>query len=243
MTRYRGILAWLSAGHAALAGLYWLLLQIPESNVWMLAALGVVVMAAVWLTGAIEMTASLAFATDAPVRSAFGTVRGRAWLIVFPLGLCAAIWWATGEAGARHARDSGQIDAQIIAWTGWTRTAWLHAAIGWLLAFIRWAAGVSLAAALTASLAQEGMQGLRPRWIRQAHRWKALLATTAALALGVWLPWQAAYWRPEALPPTWVQPAFAAAKLLVMFVLAQLAWAIVLRTAARYLKSCHATPA
>ena len=89
MTRYRGILAWLSAGHAVLAGLYWLLLQIPESNVWMLAASGLVVMAAVWLTGAIEMTASLAFAADAPVRSALGTVLGRAWMIVFPLGLFA----------------------------------------------------------------------------------------------------------------------------------------------------------
>lgn len=243
MTRYRGTLAWLCIGHAVLAGLYWLLLQIPESNAWMLAASGFVILAAVWLTGVIEMTASLALAADAPLRSAFRTVLCRAWMVVFPLALFAAIWWATGEAAAWHARYSGQIDAEIIARTGWTRTSWLHTAVGWLLAFLRWAAGVSLAAALTVALANEGMAGLRPRWMRHALRWKALLATAAAITLGVWLPWQVAYWRPEALPPTWVQPAFAAVKLAVMFVLAQVAWAAILRTAARYLKSGHLTPA
>ena len=227
------VLAWLCGGHGVLGGLYWLLLQIPESSVWMLAASCLVVSAAVWLTGVIEMTALLALPADGPMRLAFGTALRRAWMIVFPLGVFAALWWATGEAAAWHARYSGQVDAEIIARTGWTRTAGLHAAVGWLLAFLRWAAGLSLAAALTASLAKEGVEGLRPRWMRHGLHWKALFATAVAIILGVWLPWQVVFWRPEALPPTWVQPAFAVLKLLLIYVAGNLAWAMVLRTASR----------
>jgi len=233
ITRAAAVAGWLAAGHAAVGCLYWLFLQVPESNAWMLAASFVLVLTSLWLTGVIEMTALLALAEDGPMRGALGTALGRAWMIVFPLGLFVAMWWATGEAAAWHARYSGQIDAEIIARTGWTRTAWLHAAVGWLLAFLRWVAGLSLAAALAASLAKEGIAGLRPRWMRHALRWKPLLATAAAVTLGLWLPWQAAIWRPASLPPNWFQPAFAAGKLLVLFVVAQLAWAVVLRSAAR----------
>ncbi len=233
ITRAAAVAGWLVTGHAAIGCLYYLFLQVPESNAWMLAASALIVVSAVWLTGVVDMTALLAFAEDGPMRSALGTALGRAWLIVFPLGLFAAIWWATGEAAAWHTRYSGQIDAEIISRTGWTRTAWLHAAIGWTLAALRWVVGLSLAAALTTSLAKVGIAGLRPRWMRHGLRWKPLLVTAAAIALGLWLPWQAIYWRPAWLPPNWIQPAFAAAKLLVLFVVSQLAWAAVLRAAAR----------
>jgi hypothetical protein len=69
--------------------------------------------------------------------------------------------------------------------------------------------------------------------VRRGLRLRALAVTAAALAAGVWWPWQAAYWRPAFLPPNWTQPAVAAVKLAVLFAVAQLAWAIVLRVAAR----------
>jgi len=121
IARAAAVAGWLAAGHAAVGCLYWLFLQVPESNAWMLAASFVLVLTSLWLTGVIEMTALLALAEDGPMRGALGTALGRAWMIVFPLGLFVAMWWATGEAAAWHARYSGQIDAEIIARTGWTR--------------------------------------------------------------------------------------------------------------------------
>jgi hypothetical protein len=224
---------WLCAGHAVLAGLYWLLLQTPESNVWMLGASLAVVLAAAWLTGIVEMTALLTAGSGGSVRSSAGASIRRAWLVVLPLGLFAAVWWLAGTAADAHARHSGQIDAWIIAKTGWTRTARLHEGLAWLLAFVRYGVGTSLAVALTGALATGGPRGLASRWIAGGLAWKPLAVTSLALLAGIWFPWQAVYWRPASLPPTWVQPAFAALKLLALYVVGNLAWAVVLRTASR----------
>jgi hypothetical protein len=227
------VAGWLAAGHALLGLLYWLLLQIPESNAWMLASSLLVVLAAVWLAGVVEMTALLAFAVDGPMRGAVAPALRRAWLIVLPCALFAAIWWLTGAAAGWHGRYAGQVDAAIIARTGWTGTAWLHEAARWLIAAVRWAIGLSLAAALAAALASQGARGLHPRWVGRGLHWRPLAATAAAVAIGFWLPLQAAYWRPASLPPNWMEPAFAAIKLAVLFAISQLAWTTVLRTAAR----------
>jgi hypothetical protein len=231
--RVAAVAAWLFAGHIVLGSLYVLLLQIPESNAWMLASSLLVVLAAAWLAGVIEMAALLALEANGPLRSALRPALRRAWLIVVPMALFAVIWWLTGEAAAWHARYRGQIDAQIIARTGWTGTAWLHAGADWLIAAGRWVVGLSLATALAAALARQGWRGMHPRWIGRGLRWRPLAATTIAAAVGWWLPWRAAQWRPAWLPPTWVEPAFGALKLLVLFGVAQLAWAFVLRAAAR----------
>jgi hypothetical protein len=233
IARLAAVAGWLVAGHAAAGSLFWLLLQIPESNAWMLAASLCAVLAAVWLAGVVEMTALLALAVDGPMSGALAAARRRAWLILAPIGVFAAMWWLTGAAAAWHARAAGQIDAELIARTGWTRTAGLHTAAGWIIAFFRWAAGLSLAAALTSALAKDGWKGLQPRWVPRGLRPRPLAITAAALAAGVWWPWQAAYWRPGFLPPNWTQPAFAAVKLAVLFAVANLAWAVVLRAAAR----------
>jgi hypothetical protein len=231
--RVAAVTGWLVAGHALLGLLYWLLLQIPESNLWMLASSLLVLLAAVWLAGAIEMTALLAFAVDGPMRGALSLALRRAWLIVLPCALFAAIWWLSGAAAGWHARYAGQVDAAIIARTGWTRTAWLHGAAAWLIAAVRWVIGLSLAVSFAAALAIGGLRGLHPRWAVRGLRWRPLAIAAAAMALGVWLPLQAAYWRPAFLLPNWTEPAFAAIKLAVMYVMMQLAWAAILRTAAR----------
>ena len=231
--RVAAVAGWLVAGHALLGMLYWLLLQIPESNVWMLASSLLVLLALVWLAGVVEMTALLAFAVDGPMRDALSPALRRAWLIVLPCALFAATWWLTGAAASWHGRYAGQVDAAIIARTGWTGTAWLHEAADWLIAAVRWVIGVSLAAAFAAALAIGGLRGLHPRWAVRGLRWRPLAVTAAAAAIGVWLPLQAAYWRPAFLAPNWMEPAFAAVKLAVLFVITQLAWTAVLRTAAR----------
>ena len=53
-----------------------------------------------------------------------------------------------------------------------------------------------------------------------------------AIVLLVALPWRAIDWRPAALPPTWLEPAFVGLKLAVIYVLLNLGWGYVLRAGA-----------
>jgi len=109
----------------------------------------------------------------------------------------------------------------------------LHAALGWIIAFVRYGVGASLAITWMGQLASRGVAGLVSNWIRDGIAWTRLLVVSAALLIGIWLPWQAVYWRPASLPATWIEPAFAAIKLLVLFVVANVAWAVVLRSVPR----------
>jgi hypothetical protein len=143
------------------------------------------------------------------------------------------LWWLTGTVQDWLTRHVGQIDAWIIAKLGWTKTAALHSSLAWAIAFVRYGVGTSMAVALLASVARRGLRGVTSPWLRRALAWRPLLIIAAVLFVGVWLPWQAVYWRPASLPPTWVQPAFAAVKLFVLYVVGNLAWAVVLRTASR----------
>lgn len=232
-TRTRIVLAWLSAGHAAVGGLYWLLLQVPESNAWMLLASALVAIAAVLLLGWVEMAAALGLNAVMPMREAARLGARRAWLIVLPLAVFGCFWLVTAGATGWLEQNAGRIDAWVIARTGWTRTTGLHSAAGWIVAFVRYGIGVSLAAALLRALAVRGLPGLGTDWVRSGLSGPRLIAVSAALMAGFWLPWHAAYWRPAWLPPTWVQPAFAAAKLLAIFIVANAGWAFILRRAPR----------
>jgi hypothetical protein len=227
------IVAWLAAGHLVLGGLGWLLIQVPESNAWMLATSLVIVLVTLLLAGVVEETALLAWTSSEPMGVALRTALRRAWLVVLPLALLGCVWWLTGTAEDWLARHAGQIDAWLIARLGWTRTAGLHTTMAWAMAFLRYGVGTSLAVALLASLAKQGLRGAMSMWLRRGLGWKPLVIISAVLLAGVWLPWQAAYWRPASLPATWVQPAFASVKLFVLFVVGNLAWAVVLRTASR----------
>jgi len=233
MTRTRAIVAWLVAGHLLVGGLYWLLLQVPESNAWMLASSLLIVLAALVMTGVIEVTAILAWTASEPMGVALKTALLRAWLVALPLAVFGCVWWLTGTAQDWLTRHAGEIDAWIIAKLGWTKTGGLHISLAWALAFFRYGVATSLAVALLASLAKQGLRGATSSWLRRGLAWKPLVIISAVLLGGVWLPWQAVYWRPASLPPTWVQPAFASVKLFVLYVVGNLAWAVVLRTASR----------
>jgi hypothetical protein len=58
----------------------------------------------------------------------------------------------------------------------------------------------------------------------------------------VWIPWRYVYWRPRILPASSIQLVFAGVKLLLMYLLAQLAWALCLWTAARQVPVVTTTP-
>ncbi len=185
------------------------------------------------MVGVVETTAVLALTTVEPMGVALKTALRRWWLIIFPLVVFGCIWLITGDVQRWLTRNASQFDAWIIARTGWTRTAGVHTSLAWLVAFVRYGIGTSLAVSLLAALASRGLRGLASDWVRAGVGWKRILTVCAALLIGLWLPWQAVYWRPASLPPTWVQPAFAAVKLIVLFVVANLAWAAILRSARR----------
>jgi len=232
--RFLSTVVWLAVGHAALGVVFWVFLQVPESNVLMLAASLLLVMAMIFVLGCVEAFGVARAQSEKRLLAAAGRAARRAPLVVLPLAGFAIIFWLTGVAGNWLTGHAGEIDAWIIATTGWTRTAGLHAALGWLLAFVCFGVGISLAVSQFAALVVDGPQAAgRTAWLRRGFGWRQLVVTALAVLVGIWLPWKAAYWRPTSLPPTWVEPAFAAAKLAVLFLIANVAWTVILWTAAR----------
>lgn len=230
------LLGWLVFGHAALAGLYWVLLNVPESNVWMLATSLLLAAGMTWALGLVEGVALLAWRPSGSIRQSLAPAARRAWLVVCPLLVAALVWWTTGLVWGWLDRHWTEIDAWILLKTGWTRAAVLRRAADHVLAFVRVGVGASLALALFSRLLRDGMRGLlSASWLRLACSWRLLIVVAAGLVVGVLVPSHLAYWRwlPKGMSATWFEPAFAAAKLSLMFLLGNVAWAAVTRTVSR----------
>jgi hypothetical protein len=231
IARFVAVLVWLALGHLLAGGLYWTLLQVPESNALMLAASVVVALAlAAWL--AIVETGGLLGWTGGLREVAKGTIRRVPWfvpaLLVFVL-----IWWLGSTADGWYAARATELDAWLLLRAGWTRTAGLHRAAAWVCWFVSYGVGLSLALSLLARTSREGAAAVvRGGWLRQGLAWRQLLIVAGVVLVGIRLPWGAAYWRPKGLPPTWLEPAFVAAKLTVLYLVANAAWAFLLRTVA-----------
>ena len=239
------VTAWVVVGHAMLGALYWLLLQIPESNVLMLAASLLVVLAAVGGTGLVEATAlaGLRSGTGPAAALAVG-IRRAAW-VVGPILVFSALWWGTGFCGDWLGAMRGEIDAWFIATFGWTEAQGVHTALGWLLWFVRYPVAVALAVSLMASITDAGLGGIRTAtWLARAFHWRTLVVLTAALFVGFYLTWEYVVpWRPASLPVSWVQPAFAAVKLAAVFIVMNAAWTVALACAGRTFGAVPAAPA
>ena len=226
--RLLAIAGWIAAGHAALAGLYWLLLAIPESNVPMLIASALTVVVAVLLFGWIEAVGLLAWQPEARPRALLGLGIGRARGVWLGAALFVAVWFLAFYAGAHWDSYRGEIDAWLIAQFGWTNTGWLHTAFRWLLAFVRFV-GLSLAVSLAGAFAGGGFGALgHARWLRDAVSLRRLLTLAGILVVFFWLPWQAVDWRPSFLAPNWQETTFVVLKLGVLYLLVNVGWALIL---------------
>src|SRR5262249_730224 len=123
----------------------------------------------------------------------------------------------------------GQLDAWIIARTGKSDTARLHASILWLLWFFRWGLGLTLALSLAAWAARDGLRTLASvRWLASGLNPKRWLGVTALVGIGIAVPWHQVYWRPEKLS-VGAEPWFVGAKLTAIVVVMALAYALTLR--------------
>ena len=232
------VLGWLLAGHGVWAGVYWLLLLVPESNVLMLATSFLLVLALAWWLGLVQAVGLLAWAPGGTVGGSIAPAARRAWLVIVPLLLFGAVWILTARASTWLSAHGSQIDAWLIVKTGWTKGQYVERGLAHIIAFVRWGLGLSLAAALFARLLRGGISSiLSPGWLKAALQWRALLVFAGALALGVLLPAHLLDWRwvPTDRAGTWFEPAFATAKLGVIYVWGNFVWVLVLRFVARAL--------
>lgn len=221
------VVLWLVAGHAVVAGLYVGLLQVPESNAWMLAlsallALAVVAGMLVVVSVALSLwTVALSFWSAA----ARGARRSLALVpaVVF-FGLA---WWVGGRLDEWHAATRGPIDASLMARFNWAEPGALHRAIDWAVFALRYVIGGSLALALAAAGVQHRLSDAGRALARALHP-RALALVAGAELLLVVLPLRYVYWRPDGLPPTGVEAAFVAAKLVVITLLVATGGALLL---------------
>ena len=227
--RLAAITLWLLVGHAAWVALFWGLLHVPESSVWMLAvsaavALGLVVLAAT-LTGG----ASAAWDTTRGVTTGLRRGVGLAPAAVAAAVVFGALWWATGLVLEWHSGIAGQMDAWLIARTGRTDTRPVHFVIFWLAMFVRWSFGLTLASSLLAALATSGPRAAtEDGWLRSVLAPSRWLALTFWFVLLVAIPWHLVDWRPARLS-LGLEPWFVAAKFSAIAVSMAAGWALVLR--------------
>lgn len=230
MIRRLGLItAWLLLGHAVAFGLFWTLLQVPESSTPMLAASGLLVLLTGFVIASAQSGAMGGWDPSVPVASGLATGARRASMVTIAAALFALVWWLTGLALAWHSTLSGQVDAAVIARTGSPGTAWLHATVRWLIAFARWTMGLSLAVSLLGALVVGGLAALRRQdWLRHAVRPRSLALISLWFVLLDVLPWRHIYWRPTHLSLS-AEPWFVGAKLTLIAVLMATGWALILR--------------
>jgi hypothetical protein len=220
---------WLLVGHAVLGGLYYGLLNVPESSVWMLGVSAILSLAIVALGFWMHLGAIAGWQSPhAPFRAMCGAWRhmGTAIPAVVLLGVA---WWATARADAWHAAHRGEIDAVLMARFNWAETAWVHRGWEWLLFVLRNALALSLVLAWVVAGMTGGIRALaRPRWIVRGLDPRAWGSILAAELLLIVLPWHFVFWRPASLPPTRAEMLFVGAKLAAITIAAAVGWAIVL---------------
>jgi hypothetical protein len=232
--RVHAIAGWLAAGHALLAGLYWLLLAIPESNVAMLAASTLTMVVAVLIFGWVEAVGLLAWREDARARELPRRAVGAAPGVWLGVALFVVVWVLVAWAGGLWDGSRGEIDAWLMAQFGWSDTGWLHTAFRWLLVLVRFLS-LSLAVSLAWAVASSGFAGVgRAGWLRDAVSFRRLLTLAGILVVFFWLPWRAVSWRPTWLTPNWQETTFVAVKLGILYLLANLGWALVLGVGTDY---------
>lgn len=243
--RFAVVVGWLAGAYALIFGLFWLLLRVPESNALMLAASSLLAAVIVAASGCVETVALLALRGEPLGGRLLRRGIGGVLPFVAAVAVFAAVWWASSRLDGWWAGARGEIDAWLIARFGWTGTGSLHAAVGWFTSFVRWVLGLSLALALFAALVRNDPReaaalaaapaggAFARRWARAAFSPRALAALALLIAVFVWLPWQAVYWRPSWLAPSWGEVVFVSAKLGILYLLATIGWTLALTLANR----------
>ena len=206
------VAAWLGSGGLALLGLYWLLINTPDSSALLLSLSALLVVAMLAVAAVVTNTAVLRYGGHPPRAAVPRAVRGihRFLLAAVPV---AAAAWALRRGDDWVALHAGEISAWFIATLDWTETGPLFEVARYVSVWLRWVVVPVLAlAALARMLGRDGNRDVPAPPVRRAL-WRTLLVATMAFVLFVVLPWQLMAWRPGGLPPTWIEPAVAVVRL------------------------------
>ena len=234
LPRAIAIVGCLLAGHAISGALFWALVNVPESNVVMLALSAAIVVALAFALSWTETTAVLAWNPDVTL----GRAARRGLMSIVPFVASALVfwifWWLTSRADAWHTAHSGEIDAWWMTQTGSAQTGWIHAAAAILLWLLRYLVGVSLAVGALSAGAVHGVRALASlTWVRRGLSARQIGPMGLAIVALIALPLRLVYWRPESIPPTALEVAFVTAKLSALALVVTIGWALVLRAGAR----------
>ena len=207
-------------GSGVLVGLYWTLLNVPESSV---TALLLSALLALMLALVMGTTLALAMAASGglPAGQAAGRARAALPLFIVGVGVFAALWFVTTSFDAWWAAHRGEADALAIRYLGITRTEPAHTAVSWISWLLRWVLSLSAVLGLVASAVARRTSPLRSGLREAVRLWPLLSATTGVLLVTRGL-WRLTPWRPHGLPPTQGEVYFSAAKLGTLALLALL---------------------
>jgi hypothetical protein len=209
------ITAWILAGTALTAGVYWAVLNTPESTILAVITSVVLLLAALVLLG-VTVNGAIVMWSNGPSRSALRRALWRAPAVVPAVLL-------VSHAETWVALRQGPINAWFIARFGWGDVSWLFTGIRYGAMWIRWVVAALLAVWVMATLLHGVKFRLSVTRVALATLWFAVLIA---------LPW--AYlvpWRPAWLPPTNVELAFSIVKLSVAAGLLAAGAALVIREA------------
>jgi hypothetical protein len=202
-------------------GLFWTLLHVPESNAWMLALSGGIVVALGALACGLYTSTVLWLRGTTTPNGAFraGFTRWAPAIVGAALG--GLLWWTGRAAADAVAAHAGEIDAWIIAQFQRTQTAGVHRVLAVFIGILQYVVAPAVGVTALCVALFEGLFALRSwAWLGRALSVRALAQTAAAVFAFIWAPWQLAYWRPEAIPPNAAELVFAAVKLGTIFVVA-----------------------
>lgn len=218
-------------------------LYTPESNVLMLG-----VSALTLLVAGLLLAIGSASAADGLVQvrrpwTSVGAAMRHLPLVAYVVIVVGLICAAAGWFESWWLAHAGEVDAAAIAAGDVTRTGGLHAAARGFVVAVQWVLVPAwLATALAWIAGYDTRDVLTLKWLTAGLHWRVLLVTAIGVGALVWLPWRVAYWRPAALPATVLEPAFVVLKVVVLYVLSQLAWAATLWAAATRVTPSVAAP-
>ena len=201
----------LALGHALVGSLFWGLLQVPESTVWMLGLSAAIVLLMVALAGFTQLMALLSWADVKPLTARLRRSLTRSPSVLIGAAIMGLLWWPTGQLAEWLAAHRGEIDGWLMLHMGWTRTAWLHSGAVWAIWLVRYGLGLSASLALVAAVAGRGYRELRSvRWVRAALAPRQVLSIICSLLVHhAGLPGncgtggRAAFPHPGSNPPSW----------------------------------------
>lgn len=226
-------IAWLFTGAVITGALYWTLVNTPDSNVLMLTGsalvvLGIIAVGATTVGGAVHLARGGQWSRGM-LRTGLATLP-RFVVSLAPMLLVA---WLSGRAMSWLDAHGGETSAWFIARLGWADVSWLIAGAEWALAWVRWIAGPWLGLTLFVAVTDPGRQaGVFRGWAAAACRWRPLALATLWFIVLIALPWRLAVWRPGGLPPTWVEPALAGLRLILVALAMATGAALIVREAA-----------